>query len=569
MSAELVLGPLLRYAGAHEATIWVQTSAATTVTVRAGEHHHSARTFAAHGHHYALVIVDGLEPGQPEAYTVELDGRTVWPEPDTTFPPSRIALIEKRKPSRLAFGSCRTSVAHDAAGNRSHGIDALRAYAVRMLDDSSGNGADRWPDLVVFLGDQLYADEPPPEMIDFIRERRGLDEPPGEEIKDFVEYAELYRLAWSNPENRWLLSTLPSAMIFDDHDVRDDWNTSWDWHQEIRATPWWQDRIVGALGSYWIYQHIGNLSPGLLAEDELWQVIAAHEGPELDITEQLDALAARADRHPETYRWSFTRELGDCRLVMVDSRAARVLEPDRRSMLDPEELRWLDGELTGDVRHLFIGTSLPFLLPPGLHDLEAWNEVMAQNGYGRVLGKVAERVRQVIDLEHWAAFNDGFVEVFEIVMSVARGERGAAPATVTFLSGDVHNSYVAEVISPDRYGAVSPIVQAVCSPMRNPMPMPLRGFMSLFARSLVRPMGALSRRSDKLPHPRYPWRVTQGPWFDNNLAICEITGPDLRLRWYAGVQDDSADLPGTRVVADVQVKGAPERPRLTPGGTQG
>lgn len=194
---------------------------------------------------------------------------------------------------------------------------------------------------------------------------------------------------------------------------------------------------------------------------------------------------------------------------------------------------------------------------------------MAQNGYGRVLGKVAERVRQVIDLEHWAAFNDGFVEVFEIVMSVARGERGAAPATVTFLSGDVHNSYVAEVISPDRYGAVSPIVQAVCSPMRNPMPMPLRGFMSLFARSLVRPMGALSRRSDKLPHPRYPWRVTQGPWFDNNLAICEITGSDLRLRWYAGVQDDSADLPGTRVVADVQVKGAPERPRLTPGGTQG
>lgn len=557
MSAELVLGPLLRYAGEHEATVWVQTSAAATVTVRVGESSHAARTFAAHGHHYALAIIDGLEPGRPETYTVEIDGATVWPEPGATFPPSRISLIEKGKPSRLAFGSCRTSVAHDAEGNRTHGIDALRAYAVRMLTD-----ADSWPDLIVFLGDQLYADEPPPEMIDFIRERRGLDDPPGEEIKDFVEYAELYRLAWSNPENRWLLSTLPSAMIFDDHDVRDDWNTSWDWHQEMRATPWWQDRIVGALGSYWIYQHIGNLSPGLLAEDELWQAITAHSASgspdELDITERLDALAARADRHPETYRWSFTRELGDCRLVMIDSRAARVLEPDRRSMLDPEEQRWLDGELHGDVRHLFIGTSLPFLLPPGLHDLEAWNEVMAQHGYGRALGKVAEQVRQVIDLEHWAAFHDGFEDVFEMVMSVARGERGQAPATVTFLSGDVHNSYVAEVLSPERHGASSRIVQAVCSPMRNPMPMPLRGFMSLFAKSLVRPMGMFSRRSTKLPDPRYPWAVTQGPWFDNNIAICEIDGRDLRLRWYAGVTEDGeTDLPGTRVVADIRVAGAP------------
>ena len=48
----------------------------------------------------------------------------------------------------------------------------------------------------------------------------------GDELKDYEEYAHLYRLAWSDPANRWLLSTLPSAMIFDDHDIRDDWNTS-------------------------------------------------------------------------------------------------------------------------------------------------------------------------------------------------------------------------------------------------------------------------------------------------------------------------------------------------------
>jgi hypothetical protein len=47
----------------------------------------------------------------------------------------------------------------------------------------------------------------------------------------------------------------------DDHDVHDDWNTSWAWVREMRTVPWWHERILGAYMSYWIYQHLGNLSP--------------------------------------------------------------------------------------------------------------------------------------------------------------------------------------------------------------------------------------------------------------------------------------------------------------------
>src|SRR3712207_8152847 len=46
-------------------------------------------------------------------------------------------------------------------------------------------------------------------------------------------FRSLYKLAWQDEANRWLLSTLPSAMIFDDHDVRDDWNTSAEWRRDI------------------------------------------------------------------------------------------------------------------------------------------------------------------------------------------------------------------------------------------------------------------------------------------------------------------------------------------------
>ena len=52
----LVLGPLLRYVDDTSATIWVETDAPCTVEVLG----HRARTFTVAGHHYALVIVEGL-----------------------------------------------------------------------------------------------------------------------------------------------------------------------------------------------------------------------------------------------------------------------------------------------------------------------------------------------------------------------------------------------------------------------------------------------------------------------------------------------------------------------------
>ena len=162
-------------------------------------------------------------------------------------------------------------------------------------------------------------------------------------------------------------------------------------------------------------------------------------------------------------------------------------------------------------------------------------------------------MRRALDLEHWAAFQEGFSAVLDMVVEVARGDRGRRPGTITFLSGDVHNSYLAEVEAPDEYGARSRIVQAVCSPMRNPMPIPIRIVMSLFAKGLAGPMRFVAGRSKRVPDPHYPWTVTHGPWFDNNLAICDVDGPRLHLRWYTGTVEDDVDRPRTSVVADVRI----------------
>jgi hypothetical protein len=485
------------------------------------------------------------------------------------MPPSRIRTLDPSREPYFAFGTCRTTGSHDAQGNKAHGVDALRTLALALRDDPE----IAWPDVLLLLGDQVYADTTPNEDLkEFMAARRSLDEPPGEEIKDFVEYAELYRLAWSEEVIRWVLSTVPSAMIFDDHDIRDDWNTSWSWQREIRATTWWQERIVSGLGSYWLHQHLGNLSPAELAQEEVWRRVVEHEASgatdELDLTADVDALAARADAEPTSYRWSYTRAMGDCALVVIDSRAARDLRPDGRSMLDAEETRWVDGVLHGGTRHLFIGTSLPFLLPPGLHDFEAMDEALAQGAYGRRAARVAEKLRRSIDLEHWAAFNEGFDELFAMVMEVARGERGPAPQTITFLSGDVHNSYLAEVTDPLHLGAQSRVVQAVCSPIRNPMPRGVRSMVSLFAKSLVRPMRFLASRSPKVPDPAYTWSVTDGPWFDNNIALVRVDEA-LAISWVTGVVDDDPSHPRLQQVYAVRLDPLPATLGVGSGAVQG
>jgi phosphodiesterase/alkaline phosphatase D-like protein len=249
----LVLGPVLRHVSDTTATVWVQTDAPATVEVLGC----TAPTFEVQGNHYALVVVTGLEPDTDTAYEVRLDGEPVWPLPASPFPPSLIRTRGPRTDSsiRIIFGSCRYAKVSDPKLSAELGIDALDAYAVRMRDLPP----DEWPDALLLLGDQVYADELTPQNRRRIAGRRDRDvDWPDDEIVGYGEYTGLYRDSWSDPEIRWIMSAVPTAMIFDDHDVRDDWNTSAAWRAQMRETPWWRDRIRSALASYWVYQHIGN-----------------------------------------------------------------------------------------------------------------------------------------------------------------------------------------------------------------------------------------------------------------------------------------------------------------------
>ncbi|HYI33743.1 MAG TPA: alkaline phosphatase D family protein [Glaciibacter sp.] len=542
----LVLGPMLRYVDETSAAVWVETRDTATVVVGAVGRSWSARTFAVHGHHYALVYVDGLTPGSVAEYSVTVNGVGAWPHPGSGFPASVIATLDAGRQLRMSFGSCRTSVPHDKTGTRTHGVDALRAFAFQLSADDSVR-----PDLLLFLGDQVYADSTSAAMKEFIESRRDIKQPPGAELADYEEYAHLYNLAWSDEANRWLMSTVPTAMIFDDHDIRDDWNASVSWKRDMERKPWWQGRIVAGLASYWVYQHLGNLSPAERAVDPMWRLIASHhDEAELDLSDAIDVFADRADKEPTSYRWSYCRDISDVRVIMLDSRAARELDPEHRSIVDAEEMEWLDATLTGGFRHVLLGSSLPFLLPTGLHHLEAWNEAISQGAWGRVPAWLGERLRRGLDLEHWAAFQNSFRQVAGMLTEVADGKRGAAPQTVTILSGDVHFSYVSEV---DR-STGSRIIQAVCSPIRNPLARWLRSFTALVSYGIAAGLSGRLSRAAGVQAPPFAWSGLKGPWFDNCLAVLTDTPGGLQLRWMSGVESSKDDgQPGVKDVVAVTV----------------
>jgi hypothetical protein len=523
--ARLVLGPLLRYAGETEATIWVETDAPCEVEIAGCRQ----RTFAVEGHHYALVHVTGLEPASTTAYEVRLDGERAWPDPGSPFPPSLIRTHGAGAPFRIAWGSCRVCAPHDPpyslrkdADPRGREVDALRVLASDMTRQDPGS----WPHALVLLGDQVYADEVPPALREFIRSRRDPAVPPGETVGDFEEYTRLYRESWSQPHIRWLLSTVPSAMVFDDHDVHDDWNTSRDWVRAMRATGWWDDRIVGGFMSYWLYQHLGNLSPEHLAQDTLYARVreAADAGP------LLREFAFLADREVAGTRWSYCRDFGRSRLIMIDSRAGRVLDRGARSMLDEHEWRWFEEHTHGDFEHLMIGSSLPLLLAPGLHYLEAWNEAVCEGAWGAMASRAGEKVRQGMDLEHWAAFGHSLERAFGIVGAAATGRHGRAPASIVALSGDVHHAYLAEVAFPRGTGARSPVFQAVCSPFRNPLDDHERRSIRFAWSRAGTLIGRTLARAAGVGPPPVRWRFAHdAPWFDNQVCFLELEGRRSRL----------------------------------------
>jgi hypothetical protein len=528
----LLLGPLLRYVDESQATIWVETDRPCVVQVLGTRE----PTWTVHGHHYALLVLRGLPPGAETPYGVCLDGVPVWPDPGSSFPPSLLRTTRPGQSFRVSFGSCRKAGSYDAGGLRRYGADALVALAERM----AGSPPTLWIDALLLLGDQVYADDPSPHLVTRMRDLAGhhRHDDMRDEMRDFEGYTWLYSESWRQPAVRWLLSTVPTCMILDDHDLRDDWNTSQAWRQYVTSQSWWRERVVGAFASYWVYQHLGNLSPHQLAEDLLFAAMRSIED-DAERTRALDDFAWRCDTDPASARWSFARSFGHrgqrhgrIRLVVVDARCSRRLDDGQRVLVDEPEWGWVVDQALPDgdgepVDHLLLASTLPLLLLHGIHHLEGWNEAVAAGAWGRRVGRLGEHLRQAVDLEHWAAFRASFEDVVELLRRVVTS--ATPPTSVLVLSGDVHCSYTAQARLLGVRHPGTAVYQLTMSPFRNPMERSLRWANWAFERPLVRWVWHGLARLAGVADVGIEWDVDHGPWFSNGVMTLVLDGRRVRL----------------------------------------
>jgi hypothetical protein len=526
--AELVLGPLLRYVGKTEATVWVETDEACEVEILG----HGERTFCVAGHHFALIVIDGLEPGESREYEVALDGERRWPPPEYEFPPPVLRTFRAEEQIELVFGSCRVALPHEPPYTKpkevdpdGRGFDALHALAIEILDADEPS----YPDLLFLLGDQVYADEVSPRTQEFID---GRDErppqAPRDQVADFEEYTRLYREAWSDPVIRWLLSTVSTSMVIDDHDMHDDWNISEEWCEEMERKPWWRERVVGGMTAYWIYQFIGNLSPNELAERRLYQQVLLERD---DAGPALREYMEQDDREREGKRWSFYRDLGTMRMIVIDVRTGRCLDPGERKIVDDDEWDWIAERATeGEFDHLLLGASDPYLLSRSFHNLESWNEKVCDGAWGRTAAGWGEQMRQGLDFDHWAAFEDSFLRLTRLIADVGSGGSRAAPASIGVLSGDVHHAYLAEVGFRRDAGVESVVYQAVCSPYRNALNTRERRAIDLARTRVIEELTLKLARSVGVRDPGIRWRFAEGPFYDNQVATLKLDGRSAALK---------------------------------------
>jgi hypothetical protein len=234
----------------------------------------------------------------------------------------------------------------------------------------------------------------------------------------------LLRARAALPAARRVLANVPTYMIFDDHDVTDDWNLTRQWRDRVYASPTGRRIVANALAAYWAFQGWGN-DPEQFGPD-FTDAIRGH----LDGTDG-DAAASRFEQLLWGFdRWSFacpTRPVTIC----LDTRTQRAYD-------SPEGGARLIGPAGYDrISRLVQESGHPGGEPVLLVSATPVCGLELQERRQKFLfGKVGP---YQIDFEGWHANLRGLADLMEFLT------RRLRLASVVVLSGDVHYGLTVDV----------------------------------------------------------------------------------------------------------------------------
>ncbi len=248
----------------------------------------------------------------------------------------------------------------------------------------------------------------------------------------------------SFPRVRRLLANVPTYMIFDDHDVTDDWNLTAESSRGVNQSSSGRRLVANALAAFWAFQAWGNNPDGF--DDAFKKTVSAYltRDPNEDASTYEDTLWS-------FHGWWYHAPTSPPAICM-DTRTQRGYDSPRGAphLLSDEGLQRLKEtvERSGYER----ADPLILVSPVPVFGLEVQE---------RRQKFLATKIRATkVDLEAWHSNLRGFVELQKVLVD----ELGITRCLV--LSGDVHYGFNATASFETRHGRLD-AVQLVSSALRH------------------------------------------------------------------------------------------------------
>ncbi|CAN7379392.1 alkaline phosphatase D family protein [Massilia sp. LjRoot122] len=306
------------------------------------------------------------------------------------------------------------------------------------------------------------------------------------------------------PQAARLLAHVQSLMIFDDHDITDDWNLSAKWETTVYEHPFAR-RIVGnALIAYMLCQGWGNRPDVFVtALVELGGLAAtAAADDRLDAPVQ-DALIRRLLSFRQ---WDFVVRTKPT-IIVLDTRTRRWRNRRRpghpSGLMDWESLTELQHELLDETAAVIVSPTPMF----GVKLIEVVQRVATFAG-----------LALTVDAENWMAHRGAASSM----LNIFRHTR--TPGNYVVLSGDVHYSFAYDVEVRDSERPQH-IWQITSSGIKNEFPRRLLDWLDRLNRWLYSPRSPLNwftQRRDLALTPYLPdWRQ-QGERVWNGAGIGQV-----------------------------------------------
>ncbi|MGB0733265.1 MAG: alkaline phosphatase D family protein [Pontibacterium sp.] len=303
---------------------------------------------------------------------------------------------------------------------------------------------------------------------------------------------------------RRFLAHVPSAMIFDDHDVTDDWNLTAMWEQAAYNHPLSKRVIGNALLAYLVCQGIGNNREAFSTEmlNRVRESLSTPGTKQHDDT--VDELLRFSCWH---YQWDTTPLL-----IVLDTRTHRWRS--ERGLNQPSGL--MDWEAITDLQQTLLDHKSVILVSPapvfGVKLIEVIQRIVTW------MGKPL-----LVDAENWMAHKGAALALLSLF------KHPRTPKNFTILSGDVHYSFAYDIElkgKPLGKKADNPrIWQITSSGMRNEFPKRLLDVFDRLNRVLYSPRSPLNwftkRRRMKIT-PRVPDKAERGERLFNASGIGRV-----------------------------------------------